>query len=225
MLRQDPSGVYPHMDFTTRDRCRRAIEELHRGSGLAEDHIARRALDLASRLAQSTAADDHAGTVATYLIGDRRGDLARVIGCHETRVYRLLQWIYRHHAVVYCAALSFFTMLAVAVPVLLGLQDEATGTQLLLTFLLLIPGSQLALEAVNFLVMRLLPPRILPKMDYKVSGVPDSCRTLVVVPVILMDTEAVREEVEKLEIRYLANKENNLLFALFTDFAGRSGSA
>jgi len=70
---------------------------------------------------------------------------------------------------------------------LLGLQAEAPGMQLLLTLLLLVPGSQLALEAVNFLVMRSLPPRVLPKMDYRISGIPDACRTLVVVPVILMD--------------------------------------
>ena len=31
VLRFDPSGVYPRMDFDTRDRCRRAIEELAYG--------------------------------------------------------------------------------------------------------------------------------------------------------------------------------------------------
>ncbi len=55
-------------------------------------------------------------------------------------------------------------------------------------------------------------------MNFKVSGIPDAFRTLVVVPVFLADAETIRAEVEKLEIRYLANKEGNLLFGLFTDY-------
>ena len=35
---------------------------------------------------------------------------------------------------------------------------------------------------------------------------------------MLVDEETIRAEVEKLEIRYLANKEDNLLFSLFTDY-------
>jgi cyclic beta-1,2-glucan synthetase len=55
-------------------------------------------------------------------------------------------------------------------------------------------------------------------MDFEVPGIPDAFRTLVVVPVLLVDAAKIRKEVEKLEIRYLANKEANLLFSLFTDY-------
>ena len=64
----------------------------------------------------------------------------------------------------------------------------------------------------------LLPPRPLPKMDFEDSGIPDAFRTLVVVPMMLVNEETIRAEVEKLEIRYLANKEANLLFSLFSDY-------
>ncbi len=70
----------------------------------------------------------------------------------------------------------------------------------------------------NYLVTRLLPPRTLPKMDFEAAGIPDTLRTLVVVPMMLTDAKTIRAEVEKLEIRYLANKEDNLLFSLFTDY-------
>ncbi|MBK7260073.1 MAG: glycosyl transferase [Ignavibacteriae bacterium] len=217
LLRQDPAGVYACTDFTTRDRCRRAVEDLRRGSGLAEDHIAGRALDLATTLFHSAGNDVHAGHVATFLIGDRRGELAALIGGRESPGFRMLQWTYRHHALLYSLALGIFTLLSILVPLQLGLSGAHPAVRLLITVLLIVPGSQLALEVVNFLVMRLLPPRILPKMDYRVSGIPDACRTLVVVPVILTTPDAVSEEAEKLEIRYLANKEDNLLFGLFTD--------
>ncbi len=92
------------------------------------------------------------------------------------------------------------------------------GIQFILALLLLIPASQLALEVMNYLVMRLFPPRTLPKMDFRVSGIPDACRTLVVVPMMLVDQETIKAEAEKLEIRYLANKEANLLFGLYSDY-------
>jgi cyclic beta-1,2-glucan synthetase len=102
--------------------------------------------------------------------------------------------------------------------VLVGMNGEPPGIQLLVALLLLIPASQLSLEGLNYLVMRVLPPRTLPKMDYRVSGIPDACRTLVVVPVLLVDLQSIQDESEKLEIRYLANKEDNLLFGLFSDY-------
>ena len=51
VLRFDPSGVYPEMDFDTRDRYRRAIEELARRSGQAEEQVAQRAIELATQSA------------------------------------------------------------------------------------------------------------------------------------------------------------------------------
>ena len=218
LLRQDPAGIYPHMDFNTRDRCRRSIEDLHRGSGLAEDLVAQRVLDLATQAARDSVADERSSHVGTYLIGERRGDLARMIGCREALRFRALHWTYRHHSSVYFTGLGFFSVALVSLLVLIGLQGETPDIQLLVALLLLVPASQLSLEVMNYLVMRLLPPRTLPKMDYRVSGIPDACRTLVVVPMILVDLETIQDEAEKLEIRYLANKEDNLLFGLFSDY-------
>jgi len=84
--------------------------------------------------------------------------------------------------------------------------------------LLLIPVSQLALEVLNYLGYAAPSAPSPSKDEFKVSGIPDAFRTLVVVPVFLADPETIRAEVEKLEIRYLANKEGNLLFGLFTDY-------
>ncbi len=219
LLRQDPAGIYPRMDFSTRDRCRGVIENLHRGSGLTEELVAQRVLDLATQAALDSAADERSRYVGTYLIGDKRGDLSRMIGCREAWRFRALRWIYRYHSLVYFTGISFFSAALISLLVLVGLQGETPGIRFLAALLMLIPISQLSLEVMNYLVMRLLPPRTLPKMDYRVSGIPDACRTLVIVPVMLVDPETAQDEAEKLEIRYLANKESNLLFGLFSDYA------
>ncbi|HUL20616.1 MAG TPA: glycosyl transferase, partial [Thermodesulfobacteriota bacterium] len=77
LLRFDPSGVYPKMDFETRDRYRRAIEELARGSGQAEDQVAQRAIELATRAASQAAEDDRWPHVGTYLMGEGRRELVQ----------------------------------------------------------------------------------------------------------------------------------------------------
>jgi len=103
-------------------------------------------------------------------------------------------------------------------PLRLGLRTHGMGIQMIIATLLLIPASQLSLEVMNTLIVRFFPPRALPKMDFRVSGIPDACRTLVVVPMMLVDQETIKGEAEKLEIRYLANKEANLLFGLYSDY-------
>ncbi len=218
VLRQDPAGVYSRMDFETRDRYRRAVEDLHRGSGLDEEEVARRTLEAANQAGRDARADERAGHVGTYLIGEGRPDLAQTIGCQETWRFRALYWAYHHHTAVYLLALSILTTGFISLPFFWGLSAEAPGLAALLALLLLIPASQLALEVVNYLVLWAVPPRALPKMDFRISGIPDACRTLVVVPMMLTDLETIRSEADKLEIRYLANKEANLLFGLFTDF-------
>ncbi len=217
-LRQDPAGIYPRMDFATRDRYRRAIEDLHRGSGLAEDQVARNAIEMAIQAGHDSAQDERSVHVGTYLIGKKRGDLAQHIGCRESLHFRALHWVYRHHSAVYFLGLALFSTAFVSLPILLGLHAYAPGILIIITSLLLIPASQLSLEVMNYLVTRLFPPRVLPKMDFSVSGIPDDCRTLVVVPMMLLDLETIKSEAEKLEIRYLANKEANLLFGLFSDY-------
>ncbi|MDO9508339.1 MAG: glucoamylase family protein [Thermovirgaceae bacterium] len=218
-LRQDPAGIYTEMDFTTRDRYRRAVEDLHRGSGLPEDQVAQRAVEMAARYVLHPVSDERSIHVGTYLVGEKRGELARLIGCRETLRFRVLHWIYSHHAAVYLLGIGFFSTAFISLFFLSLLPEKVTWILFLIALFLLVPVSQLALEIMNYLVMRLLPPCPLPKMDFRVSGIPDGCRTLVVVPMMLVGEDEIKVEVEKIEIRYLANKEANLFFALYSDYA------
>ena len=158
-------------------------------------------------------ADKRRSHVGTWLVGEGRAELARQLACRESYRYRLLEWTCCHHTAVYFFGIGGLTAL------FLGLVGQVGQVgQIGLLLLLLLPVSQLAIEVVNYLITRLLPPRTLPKMDFEGAGIPDAFRTLVVVPMMLVNAETIRAEVEKLEIRYLANKEDNLLFSLFTDY-------
>jgi cyclic beta-1,2-glucan synthetase len=218
LLRRDPAGIYPRMDFATRDRYRRAIEELRHGSGLAEEQIAQHVIDLADQAGRDSDADERLLLVGAYLIGDKREELARLIQCRETLRFRILRWAFRRHSFLYFFGLAFFSGTFMAAALLLGLAATSPAIQSMLLLLLLVPASQLALEVLNYLVVRFFPPRPLPKMDFRDAGILDACRTLVVVPMLLTDPDTIRREAEKIEIRYLANQEANLLFGLYSDY-------
>src|SRR5258706_2314401 len=54
-------------------------------------------------------------------------------------------------------------------------------------------------------------------MNFRDQIPPDQA-ALVVIPMMLTSPEAVRHELEKLEVRFLANQESNLWFSLLADF-------
>jgi cyclic beta-1,2-glucan synthetase len=218
MLRLDPAGVYATMEFDTRDRYRRAVETLSRRSGRSEEAVTEQALEMAAQALRKSSEDKRAIHVGTYLIGEGRRKLAHVLACTESPRYRALDWVYRHHTAVYFVSIGFLASLVVGAVFVFGLQAQPLWVTAVIVLLALFPGSQLGLDIVNYLATRLLPPRVLPKLDFSVSGIPDAFRTLVVVPVMLRSRESVQSDVERLEIRYLANKESNLLFGLFTDY-------
>jgi cyclic beta-1,2-glucan synthetase len=218
LLRQDPSGIYAGMDFATRDRYRRVVEEIARRSGQDEEKVARSALELAARAARGPVGEKEWAHVGTWLVGEGRPELARAADCREAPRFRVMQWARRHHSAVYFLGLGLVSALFLLLILLLGLRGQAWEMRVLVALLALFPVSQLALEVVNYLVMRVFPPRTLAKMDFQVSGIPDAFRTLVVVPMLLEDPQTIGAEVDRLEIRYLANREDNLLFGLFADF-------
>ena len=87
--------------------------------------------------------------------------------------------------------------------------------------LAVIGTSQLAVTIVNWIATMLVTPRALPRMNFS-RGIPPKSRALVVVPTLLSSTGNIDDLVEALEVRYLANRDDNLRFGLLTDFADAS---
>ena len=82
-----------------------------------------------------------------------------------------------------------------------------------------VPASDVAVAVINALVCHILPPRVLPKLNFS-SGVSADCRTIVVIPGMLTKPESrCRRLCERLELHYLANPDPQLRFALLTDWA------
>ena len=216
ILRRDPAGVYPQMDFRTRNRYRTRIEQLARYARKPEPEVAEAAVNLAAESRQ-TGADRRERHVGYYLIDLGRFELENRIGCRFPLRRRLARRLSRHNFAFYVSALAAATLLLAAAPAA-TLRGTAPGWIVGLALAAaLCAATRPAVALVNWLATLLIPPRFLPSLDFS-KGIPDDHRTIVVVPTFLGPPAASARLLEDLEVRCLANPAKNLLFALLTDF-------
>ena len=106
----------------------------------------------------------------------------------------------------YLGSIAALTAMVLAFPLIRAQQLGAPmGFLVLLGILAAIPASDLAIALINRVVTDLFGPRTLPRLELK-DGVPEHLRTMVVVPTLITSDEDVKEQVEQLEIHYLANR-------------------
>jgi cyclic beta-1,2-glucan synthetase len=213
-LRKDPAGTYALSDFQTRDRCRRAVERTASYSGVEETEVARRAIGLA---VQST--DPRTAHVAHYLLSDGLKQLEAETKARIPMGTRILRAGCRHSALVYVGMIVGLTACFAALSWLLAQEAGVRHVSILsaLTALAIFPLSELCVQIVNALVISLLPADPLPKLDFR-HDIPAVHATLVVIPMMLTGREAIRAEIQKLEVRFLGNRNDNIFYSLFPDF-------
>ncbi len=218
VLREDPGGIYGRMDIPTRDRYRHAVEKIAKRSPLSEGEVARRAIQLSGEDASRRGRDDRAAHVGFYLIDKGLPLLERTAKVRRTPLEEFAQRSRQAPLLLYLGTITLMT--AIVTGILLA-KAHAGGTPdgllALMGFLSLLGGSQLAVALVNWLATLLATPHPLPRLDF-IEGIPPESRTLVVIPTMLSSAPDVEDLVEALEVRFLANRDDNLHFGLLTDF-------
>lgn len=213
-LLTDPSGDYGRMTFATRDAYRHAVERIAKRSETDEVQVAERAI----ALAEAHRGEDLRRTHVGYWLVDRGvPELERAVDYQPTVALRFDRWLRRHPNLVFVGGIIAGTTAALA-PVFLVLGPSVHGAWLAVLLISLLPAFDIAVNVMSQLVTAFLPPHALPKLDFRRHGVPEDCRTAVVIPTLFADVEGVREALANLEVQYLANREANLHFALLGDF-------
>ncbi len=218
VLRDDPAGAYARMDFATRDRYRQSVEQIARGSRYSEIEVARRACAHAVRARQDAPAAERRHHVGYYLVSRGRFELESDLRYRPHARERFARFVFRHPALGYLSAIGLLTALGIASLLINAARHGASLPMLLLVALaILVPLSELAINLINRMVTAFVPPRPLPKLDYR-GGIPESDRTIVVVPVLIGSADKVPDLLEQLEVRYLGNADSHLHFAVLSDF-------
>ncbi|HEX4020299.1 MAG TPA: glucoamylase family protein [Acidobacteriaceae bacterium] len=221
ILLADPAGAFTQMDYESRDLYRTIVAELGACSVTSEVEIANMALTLATEAAgrptrnpRSAARRAHIGY---YLVDAGRKELEK--RCHYrpgllSRIRILLRSYPDDFYVVGIQLVTFLVIAAIILP-LMPLYNPL-GRLAIGFLLLLLPVSQGAVELLNHTVTALLKPYALPKLDFS-DGIPAEYKTLVAVPTLLLNERQVRELVEDLEVRSLANQDPNVHYLLLSD--------
>jgi cyclic beta-1,2-glucan synthetase len=216
VLREDPLGVYARMDFTTRDRYRHVVEEVAKQSRQSEYDVARDAIQLAQAVAAERP-DDRTAHVGYYLIDRGRAALERSQQMKVNPRMLVGRLGRRFPLFFYLCGVLLVTAGATDMFLLAAAGQGAHGWSLVLLIPALLCATHLGVGVVNWLATLFVYPRPLPKMDFG-EGIPPEHRTLVVVPTMLSRAEGVADLLEALEVRFLANRDEQLHFGLLTDF-------
>lgn len=211
-LREDPAATYGLMDFSTRDHYRHAVETIARRSGASEVDVARCTVVLA----QPHAADAIEAHVGYYLVDEGVGQTVKALGLALAQkpigiAPRTLPLPLYLAAIAIVVALATSGLLGQA-----GARDVAWAPVWLLAVLGVLVFSELGIALINWLATVVVAPKPLPRLDFA-HGIPAASRTLVVVPCMFGDIASVDALVEGLEVRFLANRDAHLHFALLSD--------
>ena len=214
-LRTDPSGDYPTMDFTTRDRYRHVIEAIAKRSAVSEHEVAAHAIRLARE-----AGGQHLGQFLLPTPGRRA--LERAAGVRNAPALAIRAFFHARRRAVYAGAvLATSTLIvclfALAAPAFLGASTTSPALAVLWWTLAAFVALQVGIGLVHTGATLLVGPKILPRLDFT-AGIPPAYRTVVAVPAMLTSPTEIDELVEALEVRFLANRDRHLAYALLGDF-------
>ena len=209
------SPDFAAMDFATRNLYRNAIEEMGRGSKLTE-------LEIAQRVLAAAAAASSPARTRSRLPPDRGRPTPRSSAPSTSMRHGATGRAASHSRWApadYVAAIGVTSALILSVPLsMLQFAGMSGGMLWLLGLLGAIPAIDIAVALINRAVTRGVGASRLPGLALR-DGVPQELRTLLAMPVMLSSRAAVEEHLHRLEIHYLASPDDQLHFALLSDWS------
>jgi cyclic beta-1,2-glucan synthetase len=205
---------FARMDFTTRNLYRSAIEELARGSKLTELEIAQTVLATASRC--NGGKDGRTRDPGYHLIAGGRRAFEKTVFYRPPMRNLLSRFNTRTGIGGYVGGIV--VVAATILVAALTARDPPYGWPFVVLALFgLFPAMDLAVALVNRAAMRLHGAAILPGLELK-DGISADLRTVVAVPTMLTSRAALKEQLERLEVHFLASPDGEVHFALLTDW-------
>ena len=95
-------------------------------------------------------------------------------------------------------------------------QTKNIGLSILNGILVYLPIEIIFMQIFQYIASKITKPKLIPKLDFQ-NGIPEEDATFVVIPTIITKKEKLEEMMKKLEVYYIANKSENMYFALLAD--------
>ena len=198
IMRQDPDGTYPQMDFESRDHYRHEVEKLARAFGVSEIYVADRTVECA-RTGGNKTPMDHVGY---YLVGKGRKTLLGILGKYAKRRLWPISRAISDSMNLYIGISLFLTIFLVTYFMYYSATHDNTRSSfwpIITAILLFVPCSELALNICNTITSHICRPSMLSKLELK-TGIPQELSTFVIIPTLLTGPARSRELLHQLEV-------------------------
>ncbi|MGJ7569010.1 GH36-type glycosyl hydrolase domain-containing protein [Variovorax sp. RB2P76] len=229
VLRELPS--FANESELTRQQITHAMEQVARTGERPEREVAQAVVQLASGAPADEAGaetDRPDGTAGYYLFGQGRTALVAALQARQSagraagRTVRAppVRQVRSHRGwrlPVYIGSVALGTALLLAA-VVHGLPHRGDWTTVLAMALLAWPVSEALLSLAQRIMAESVRVQALPRLDFA-NGIPERHRALVVMPTLLASVANNAQLVHRLELHWLANREDHAQFALLTDWA------
>lgn len=232
-LKKDPANIYRKMDYKTKEYYRNKIKEIGIKTKISEIYIANKILELCNR----ENLNEKQKHVGYYLISSGQQELlSKLLGKEKKCINN------NKKAKLYVTTIWGISILIDIILTIL-FNNMLVGTTfagipvshdttvpfifniifaIIFFIIALIPIQEIIIQLIQYILGKIVKPKIIPKLDIQNLGVPEEYSTFVVIPTIIKSKEKVKELMRKLEIYYLANKSKNIYFALLGDCSCRT---
>lgn len=209
ILQNDPVNIYKSMDFESKDYYRHKLEEVARVVKRDEPTVARNALKLAEKNYTDNG-EKYKSHVGYYLIDEGTNELE---GYYFTLGAVLSEGAF--------LGINIGSTVLISILILFISTEFGTvytrSNRIIAFLLILIPVNEVVVGIINWLETKFVKIRMVPKLDFS-KGIPYDCKTVVVVPAMIDSKEKVQSLMEKLEVEYCGNMDDNVYYALLSDF-------
>ncbi|WP_428910308.1 GH36-type glycosyl hydrolase domain-containing protein [Niallia sp. Krafla_26] len=225
-LRKEATDTYAKLDFSSRETIRKRVEHLSRRFKLPENLVATQAIELVETYVKDLEKEQseplpRKAYVAYYLFEPDgmkalRNSLKK---CGKPRSVPEIHIMQRPTTTYFNTLGGIFAIFLLLFAFIIGWGTFLSPLQWFAVFIVLsIPALEWAITGVHWSIEKTKKPTLLLKYDFS-KKIPAEAATAVVIPVIWSSIKEVNELTARLELHYLANKHQNLHFALLGDFA------
>ena len=207
ILKSDPATVYEGMDSKTKELYRGKIKEISKKARISEIYVAKKVLELASEQDVGTK-KSHIGY---YLIDKGIKNLYEVLQIKTNFMNNASK------VKLYISTISVLTVIiSIVLAFCINKYIHNNAVFIITAILLLIPVSECIIQIIQYILGKVVKPKLIPKMNFY-NGINAENSTMVVIPTIVKSKEKVKELMESLEVFYIANKSENIYFTLLGD--------
>ena len=211
ILKQDPANVYDKMDYKTKIYYRNKIQEISKKTKISEIYIAKKCLELAS---ENEGKKAHIGY---YLIDKGYYEL---VGLLQNKKVEAVSNDKKMGVYIVCK-IAICLILSILAGLYVHSQTQNIWLTLITILLIYLPIEIILMQILQYVLSKVIKPKLIPKLDFQ-NGIPEEDTTFVVIPTIISKPEKLEEMMKKLEVYYIANKSDNLYFALLGDVTASS---